>query len=109
MSIRGTWHPNRCLTPKRTWSQALNMSNWRHRAWEWSDHTHLLEIRLHELAPVVDRFLIVEAATTFTGIPKPLHYWENRGRYAAFADKIMHFNMGALQGPGNWEREWHQR
>jgi beta-1,4-mannosyl-glycoprotein beta-1,4-N-acetylglucosaminyltransferase len=69
----------------------------------------LLEIRLHELDPVVDRFLIVEAATTFTGAPKPLHYWENRGRYAAFADKIMHFNMGALPGPGNWEREWHQR
>ena len=36
---KGTWHPNRCLTPKRTWSQALNMSNWPHRAREWSNHT----------------------------------------------------------------------
>src|SRR5215510_12803876 len=38
-SIRGTWHQNQCLTPKRIWSQALSLSNRRHRAWEWSDHT----------------------------------------------------------------------
>ena len=42
-SIRGTWHQNRCLTPKRIWSQALRMSNRRHRAWEWSDHTRAVQ------------------------------------------------------------------
>jgi beta-1,4-mannosyl-glycoprotein beta-1,4-N-acetylglucosaminyltransferase len=29
----------------------------------------LLEIRLHELAPVVDRFVIAESPVTFTGRP----------------------------------------
>src|SRR5262249_5647001 len=47
-SIRGTWHHNQCLTPKRIWSQALSRSNRRHRAWEWSDHTraHLRQWQL---------------------------------------------------------------
>src|SRR5215831_6103629 len=49
-SIRGTWHQNRCLTPKRIWSQALSMSNRRHRAWEGSDHTPLewLKTKINE-------------------------------------------------------------
>jgi hypothetical protein len=50
----------------------------------------LLEIRLHELAPVVDRFVIAESPVTFTGRPKPLHFLDNRARFAAFADKIIH-------------------
>src|SRR5262249_5368996 len=43
-SIRGTWHHNQCLTPKRIWSQALSRSNRRHRAWEWSDHTPTTDV-----------------------------------------------------------------
>src|SRR5262249_28207058 len=39
------WHQNQCLTPKRIWSQALSLSNRRHRAWEWSDHTHAIPLR----------------------------------------------------------------
>ncbi|GAU89710.1 hypothetical protein RvY_02225-2 [Ramazzottius varieornatus] len=34
----------------------------------------LLEIRLHELWDVVDRFIIVEADKTFTGKPKPVRF-----------------------------------
>lgn len=50
----------------------------------------LLDIRLAELADCVDGFIIVEAAWTNRGDPKPLLFAENRGRYAAYADKIRH-------------------
>jgi len=50
----------------------------------------LLEIRLHELDPVVDFFVLVEATRTFQKQPKPLYYAENRERFREFADKILH-------------------
>jgi len=50
----------------------------------------LLEIRLNELDPVVDRFVICEASATFRGKPKPLHFKENRERFQPFLKKIVH-------------------
>ncbi|OJJ14618.1 hypothetical protein BKI52_42060 [marine bacterium AO1-C] len=50
----------------------------------------LLEIRLNELNDVVDKFVLVEATRTFQKKPKPLHYEENKARFAPFADKIIH-------------------
>jgi beta-1,4-mannosyl-glycoprotein beta-1,4-N-acetylglucosaminyltransferase len=50
----------------------------------------LLELRLHELAGVADKFVLVEATQTHTNQPKPLHYQENRARFSAFRDKIIH-------------------
>lgn len=50
----------------------------------------LLELRLHELADVVDRFVIVEATHTHTGLPKPLHFAENRHRFRKFKERILH-------------------
>lgn len=50
----------------------------------------LLEIRLNVLKDVVDRFVLVEATITHTGIPKPLYYEQNRTRFSNFADKIIH-------------------
>lgn len=50
----------------------------------------LLEIRLGELADVVDRFILVEAKRTFTGKEKPLFYAENAERFARWRDKIEH-------------------
>jgi Glycosyltransferase family 17 len=47
-------------------------------------------LRLHELAGVVDKFVLVEATETHTNKPKPLHYQENRARFSAFHDKIIH-------------------
>ena len=37
----------------------------------------ILEIRLNEMAPVVDRFVLVEARKTFQGADKPLYFEEN--------------------------------
>lgn len=50
----------------------------------------LLELRLHELAGVVDKFVLVEATQTHTNQPKPLHYQENRARFSAFHGQIIH-------------------
>ena len=50
----------------------------------------LLEIRLNELSHVVDTFVLVEAAATFTCKQKPLHFLENQHRFSEFAHKIRH-------------------
>jgi hypothetical protein len=34
----------------------------------------MLEFRLTELDPYVDKFVIIESTKTFTGKPKPLYY-----------------------------------
>lgn len=56
----------------------------------------LLELRLNELAVVVDKFVLVEATQTHTNKPKPLHYQENRARFSAFHDKIIHIIVDDL-------------
>ena len=50
----------------------------------------LLEIRLNELDPVVDYFVLVEATRTFQKQPKPLYFAENRERFKQFEKKIIH-------------------
>ena len=50
----------------------------------------LLELRLHELAGIVDFFVLVEARRTFTNRPKPLFFQNNREQFAQFKDKIIH-------------------
>jgi len=50
----------------------------------------LLEIRLNVLKDVVDKFVLVEADRTFTNRPKPLVFDENKARFAAFSDRIIH-------------------
>ncbi|MCR4789337.1 MAG: glycosyl transferase GT17 family protein [Lachnospiraceae bacterium] len=50
----------------------------------------ILKIRLNVLDPVVDRFVISEATTTFSGIPKPLYYEENKEMFKEFEHKIIH-------------------
>jgi beta-1,4-mannosyl-glycoprotein beta-1,4-N-acetylglucosaminyltransferase len=72
----------------------------------------LLEIRLHELDAHVDQFVLVEATLTHQGKPKPLHYEENKARFAAFHHKIIHVIVSEY--PDNreasaWVYEKHQR
>jgi beta-1,4-mannosyl-glycoprotein beta-1,4-N-acetylglucosaminyltransferase len=50
----------------------------------------LLQVRLHELHEVVDRFVLVEATQTFQGKPKPLFFKDNAAAFARYADKIIH-------------------
>lgn len=75
------------------------------------DELDLLEIRLHELSGVVDRFVLAEATRTFSGAPKPLHFEENRERFRAFADRLVHVVVDdmPLAGKSRWDREAYQR
>ena len=50
----------------------------------------ILEIRLNEMAPMVDRFVLVEARKTFQGADKPLYFDQNKARFTPFLDKIEH-------------------
>ena len=50
----------------------------------------VLEIRLHELSDVVDRFVLVESPRTFTNKPKPCYYADHKERFADFHDRLMY-------------------
>lgn len=64
------------------------------------DETDLLEIRLHELNPVVDVFIIGEAAETFGGEPKPFNLAPLlETRFAAFRDKIRYMPIFQVHPP----------
>lgn len=71
----------------------------------------LLEIRLHELADVVDRFVIVEGAVTFSGSKKRLNF-RNQRRFRSFRSKIVYVPVFDLPVGGDttpWAIERHQR
>jgi beta-1,4-mannosyl-glycoprotein beta-1,4-N-acetylglucosaminyltransferase len=50
----------------------------------------ILEIRLHTLDAVVDKFVIVESTKTFQSNPKPLYFQEYASRFRQFQKKIIH-------------------
>lgn len=56
----------------------------------------LLEVRLEELNPVVDVFVLVESTRTFTGNPKALHFQNNKHLFSKHADKIQHIVVDEL-------------
>lgn len=50
----------------------------------------ILDLRLHILSDVADRFVISESTVTFSGDPKPLFYEENKALFREFEDRIIH-------------------
>src|SRR5258708_1194458 len=68
----------------------------------WSE-LEVLDIRLHELDPVVDRFVLVEATQDFRGNPKPLYFEENKSSFKKFLPKIKHF---IIDFPANIPEQW---
>src|SRR5690349_4215228 len=82
-------------------------------AFTFFNELDILEIRLTELYPVVDQFILVEATRTHKGDPKPLYYAENRHRFVNWNDKILHVVDGELPGGDTqaaiWRREISQR
>ncbi|EJD01701.1 glycosyltransferase family 17 protein [Fomitiporia mediterranea MF3/22] len=101
---------------------ACQLHGWNHRpegedvrvldAVLMSSEVDLLEIRLHELDRIVDRFFIVESNATFTGLPKEMYFANNRERFAAFEHKIeYHFLPGyeLRDGRTAWDVEAHTR
>ncbi|KAF9311324.1 hypothetical protein BG003_007544 [Podila horticola] len=62
-----------------------------------------LDIRLHELFPVVDTFVIIESKSTFSSLPKPLFYKENEQRFEKFKSKIHYIELPPM--PTDMEAE----
>ena len=76
----------------------------------YSGELDVLCIRLHELAEVVDYFVIVESDTTFSGYPRAISYDPLEPRLAPFAGKIRHVVVADMPPTRNpWEREAWQR
>jgi hypothetical protein len=77
----------------------------------FNNELFLLRLRLEEMADWVDRFVIVEARFTFTGLPKPLIFDAAKAEFAAFADKIIHVVVDEappfVDSP--WGRDFYQR
>lgn len=55
-----------------------------------NDELDLLELRLHTLDSVIERFVIVESPRTHSGKDKPLYYLDNCQRFRQFWHKIEH-------------------
>jgi beta-1,4-mannosyl-glycoprotein beta-1,4-N-acetylglucosaminyltransferase len=70
----------------------------------------LLELRLHELDSVVDKFVLLESTVTFTGKPKPLYFQDNKHLFEKFLGKIIHVVVSdtpIVKDP--WTMEAYQR
>ncbi|MCH9614749.1 MAG: hypothetical protein SP1CHLAM54_12840 [Chlamydiia bacterium] len=70
----------------------------------------LLEVRLEELSPYVDKFVIIESAEGFTGRPKPFYFEENKEHFAKYLDKIIYVKVdGHYDTESPWVRAAYQR
>lgn len=71
----------------------------------------LLEIRLNELSPFVDKFVLIESTHTFSGKPKRLYYDEAKDTetFAPFKDKIIHVIFDEVPNANAWHNERAQR
>ncbi len=79
----------------------------------FNDELDMLECRLTEIGDVIDHIVIVEADVTHQDKPKPLHFLENRDRFAPWLDKITQVTATGLptasDDPDAWTRENAQR
>ena len=79
-------------------------------AFTFFNEFELLEHRLRELYDHVDYFVLVEANTTFQNDPKDMLYYDNRERFAQWADKIIYYPVTDMPADTDtWGRERHQR
>lgn len=68
----------------------------------------LLELKCRELEGVVDLFAIIESPLTYTGLPKPLVFADNKSRFASWPFHHVIVDPPKVT-PSAWEREAHQR
>lgn len=79
-------------------------------AFLFSGEFDLLYLRVSELDPIVDHFMVVEATTTFQGKPRSVIPLESDPRLAPFLDKVHHVVVDDLpRGATPWVVEYAQR
>ena len=69
----------------------------------------ILELRLKNLDPHVDLFILSESPETHSGNPKPLYFQENKERFSQWLPKIRHIVCPPCESNGLWDREKFQR
>jgi hypothetical protein len=75
----------------------------------FNNELDMLELRLLELSPVIDQFVLCESNVTH-GMrdTKPLHFQNNRHMFGKYLHKIKHLIYPGA-GKGAWDREQSQR
>ncbi|NQW09388.1 MAG: hypothetical protein HQ481_05835 [Alphaproteobacteria bacterium] len=103
----------------RVWRDRLSYPGWlrgsdRPRYFDcfmFNGEFDLLALRLAALSNHVEKFIVVEAAKTFTGQPKPLMFKENMHLFADYADKIVYVPVEDFptycEHP--WAKDFYQR
>ena len=69
----------------------------------------LLEIRLNILDKFVDKFILTEGDTTFSGKPKESIYLQNKNRFLKWENKIVHNYINIPEKESPWDREIYSR
>lgn len=71
----------------------------------------VLHLKLAEMSPWVDHFVIVEGTQTFTGLPKDLFFPIREKEFEAYADKIIYVRVEEFPDylQTAWAREFFQR
>jgi beta-1,4-mannosyl-glycoprotein beta-1,4-N-acetylglucosaminyltransferase len=64
----------------------------------------ILDLRLHELDSIVDKFILVEANKTQSLLDKPFYFDENKEKFAKFLNKIIHVKL--IDCPNNNHNLW---
>lgn len=72
----------------------------------FNNELDIIGIRLEEMSPAVDWFVLVEGNRDFKGDPKPMEYDLHRDRFAKFAHKIIHVKVEDYpENVDAWARE----
>ena len=92
------------------WQKHLNSTRKVFDCFLFFNELELLDIRLNELADVVDEFILIESNITTTGKPKPLYFTENKEKFAKFLPKIRCVVLDDLPMTGDtWVKERYAR
>jgi beta-1,4-mannosyl-glycoprotein beta-1,4-N-acetylglucosaminyltransferase len=76
----------------------------------YSGEREVLSLRMDIMAPFVDRFLVIEAAETFSGQPRELSFPKDREAFASYHHKIDYRTVLRFENCHSaWEREYYLR
>jgi hypothetical protein len=75
----------------------------------FNDELDILECRMEELSPVVDRFVVVECGESHLGSPKGSHFSANRSRFDRWMLQIEHVWIEKLLATDPRKREHEHR
>lgn len=62
----------------------------------YNNEESVLQIRLKELDPIVDYFVLVESTRSQSLLPKPLYFEENKQKFKPYLHKIVHVKITEL-------------